>query len=140
MQIRLSCGPQNVVERLPWGEKHGDRHSKHLCDLLAWKDRAFLRLVALNMLIYVNLCKYMQIRWVCEILKSTKTKSTECQPRWKHKNNIFKKCVETSKPVSKWPHIFGQKHVSVSKWHCVEIVCVEVTGTRGVTSEQLTSI
>ena len=24
-------------------------------------------------------------------------------------------------------YIFGQKHVSVSKWHCVEIVCVEVT-------------
>ena len=26
-------------------------------------------------------------------------------------------------------YIFGQKHVSVSKLHCVEIVCVEVTGT-----------
>ena len=50
---------------------------------------------------YVNLCKFMQIRWVCEILKSTKTKSTECQPGWKHKNDIFKKCVETPKPVSK---------------------------------------
>ena len=41
-----------------------------------------------------------------------------------------------SKSVSKRPnlcrndsYIFGQKHVSVSKWHCVEIVCVEVTGT-----------
>ena len=41
-----------------------------------------------------------------------------------------------SKSVSKRPNlcrndssIFGQKHVSVSKWHCVEIVCVEVTGT-----------
>ena len=65
------------------------------------KIEHFLRLVALNMLIYVNLCKFMQIRWVCEILKSTKTKSTECQPGWKHKNDIFKKCVETSKPVSK---------------------------------------
>ena len=42
-----------------------------------------------------------------------------------------------SKSVSKRPNlcrndssIFGQKQVSVSKWHCVEIVCVEVTGTR----------
>ena len=41
-----------------------------------------------------------------------------------------------SQSVSKRPNlcrndssIFGQKHVSVSKWHCVEIVCVEVTGT-----------
>ena len=41
-----------------------------------------------------------------------------------------------SKSVSKRPnlcrndiYIFGQKHVSVSKWHCVEIVCVEVTDT-----------
>ena len=42
-----------------------------------------------------------------------------------------------SKSVSKRPnlcrndsYIFGQKHVSVSKLHCVEIVCVEVTDTR----------
>ena len=41
-----------------------------------------------------------------------------------------------SKSVSKRPNlcrndssIFGQNYVSVSKWHCVEIVCVEVTGT-----------
>ena len=88
MQIRLFCGLQNVVKRLPWGEKHGYGHPKHLCNLLAWKDRAFLRLVALNMLIYANLCKFMQIRCVCEILKSTRTKSTECQPGWKHKNDI----------------------------------------------------
>ena len=47
-----------------------------------------------------------------------------------------------SKSVSKRPNlcqndssIFGQKHVSVSKWHCVEIVCVEVTGTRLVSAE-----
>ena len=32
------------------------------------------------------------------------------------------------------PYIFGKKHVSVSKWHCVEIVCFEVTGTRLDTS------
>ena len=89
------------------------------------KIEHFLRLVALNMLIYVNLCKFMQIRWVCKILKSTKTKSTECQPGWKHKNDMSKRpnlCRNDS-------YIFGQKHVSVSKWHCVEIVCVEVTGT-----------
>ena len=124
MQIRLFCGLQNVVKRLPWGEKHGYRHSKHLCDLLAWKDRAFLRLVALNMLIYVNLCKSMQIRWVCEILKSTKTKSTECQPGWKHKNDIFKKCVETSKPVSKWLlHFWTKTRFCVEMALCRNCLC-----------------
>ena len=92
-----------------------DTRNTSVSDLLK-KLKHFLGLVALNMLIYVNLCKFMQIRWVCGIFKSTKTKSTECQPGWKHKNDLSKKCVETSKPVS--------------KWHCVEIVCVEVTGTR----------
>ena len=124
MQIRLFCDPQNVVKRLPWGEKHGYRHPKHLCDLLAWKDRAFLRLVALNMLIYVNLGKFMQIRWVCEILKSTKTKSTECQPGWKHKNDIFKKCVETSKPVSKWHlHFWTKTRFCVEMALCRNCLC-----------------
>ena len=44
--------------------------------------------------------------------------------------------MKFSKSVSERPnlcrndfYIFGQKHVSVSKLHCVEIVCVEVTGT-----------
>ena len=44
-----------------------------------------------------------------------------------------------SESVSKRPnlfgndsYIFGQKHVSVSKVRCVEIVCVEGTGTRRV--------
>ena len=56
-------------------------------------------------------------------------KSTECQPGWKHK-------IALSESVSKRPnlyrndfYIFGQKHVSVSKLHCVEIACVEVTDT-----------
>ena len=47
-----------------------------------------------------------------------------------------------SKSVSKRPnlcrndsYIFGRKHVSVSKWHCVEIVCVEVTDTHFLYSE-----
>ena len=77
------------------------------------------------MLIYGNLCKSMQIRWVCGILKSTMTKSTWMET-W---NYIIRKCVETFKPVSN-SYIFGQKHVSVSKLHCVEIACVEVTDTR----------
>ena len=42
-------------------------------------------LMALNMLIYVNLCKFLQIRWVCGILKSPLTKSTGYQPGWIHK-------------------------------------------------------
>ena len=56
----------------------------------------------------------MQIRWVCGILKSTMTNSTECQPGWEHK-------ITLSESVSKRPnlcrndsYIFGQKHVSVS--------------------------
>ena len=124
MQIKLFCGLQNVVKRLPWVEKHGYRHPKHLCNLLAWKDRAFLRLVALNMLIYVNLCKFMQIRCVCEILKPTKTESTECQPGWKHKNDIFKKCVETSKPVSKWLlHFWTKTRFCVEMALCRNCLC-----------------
>ena len=78
-----------------------DTRNTSVSDLIEKLKHFFLRLVALNMLIYGNLCKFMQIRWVFGILKSTKTKSTECQPGWEHKNDIFKKCVETSKPVSK---------------------------------------
>ena len=75
----------------------------------------------------------MQIRWVCEILKSTMTKSTEYQPGWKHK--IRPTLLES---VSKRPKLcrndfysFRKKHVFVSKLHCVEIACVEVTDTFG---------
>ena len=71
----------------------------------------------------------MQIRWVCGILKSTMTKSTEYQPGWKH-------TITLSESVSKRPnlcrddsYISGQKHVFVSKLPCVEIACVEVTST-----------
>ena len=85
--------------------------------------------MALNMLIYVNLCKFIQIRWVCGILKSTMKKSTEYQPGWKHK-------ITLSESVSKRPnlsrndsYIIRQKHVFVSKLHCVEISGVEVTDT-----------
>ena len=67
----------------------------------------------------------MQIRWVCGILKSTMTKFTEYQPGWKHK-------ITLSESVSKRPnlcrndsYIFGQKHVFVSKLHCVEIAYVD---------------
>ena len=98
-------------------------------DLFEKLARAFLRLMALNMLIYVNLCKFMQIIWVCGIRKSTMTKSTEYQPGWKLK-------ITLSESVSKRPnlcrndsYIFGQKHVFVSTLHCVEIACVEVTDT-----------
>ena len=47
----------------------------------------------------------MQIGWDCGILKSTKTKSTESQPGWEHKNFIFRKyrnvqtCVSISVSV-----------------------------------------
>ena len=56
--------------------------------------------MVLNMLIYVNLCKFMQIRWVCGILKSSMTKSTEYQPGWKHK-------ITLSESVSKRPNLCG---------------------------------
>ena len=67
------------------------------------------------MLIYFNLCKFLQIRWVCAILKSTMEKSTECQLGWKRK-------ITLSESVSKRPNLcrnemkieIGQKHVSVS--------------------------
>ena len=56
MQIRLSCGFQYVVKRLPWCGKMGiDTRNTSVSDLLE-KLEHFLRLVALNMLIYVNLC------------------------------------------------------------------------------------
>ena len=42
------------------------------------------------------------------------------------RNYIIRKCVETSKPVSKL-HFWTKTHVSVSNLHCVEIACVEVT-------------
>ena len=37
--------------------------------------------------------------------------------------------VQTTVEMTYETYIFGQKHVSVSKWHCFEIVCVEVTGS-----------
>ena len=79
------------------------------------------------MLIYVNLCKLMQIRWVCGILN---------QLRQSPRNVSLDENTRMTESVSKRPnlcrkdsYIFGQKHVSVSKWYCVEMVCVEVTGT-----------
>ena len=81
------------------------------------------------MLTYVNLSKCMQMKWVCGTLRSPMTKSTECQPGWTHK-------ITYSESVSRHPNlcrnglfIVGQKHVSVSKLHCVEIAYVEVTHT-----------
>ena len=81
------------------------------------------------MLIYVNLCKFMQIRWVCEILnqlrQSPRNVSLDGNTRMTFSESVSKRpnlCRNDS-------YIFGQKHVSVSKWYCVEMVCVEVTGT-----------
>ena len=57
-----------------------------------------LRMLALNMLIYVNVCYFMQFRWFCGILISTMAKSTECQPGWKNK-------ITLSESVSKRPDL-----------------------------------
>ena len=66
----------------------------------------------------------MQIRWVCGILKLTKTKSTECQPGWKHKNDIFKKWVKTFKPVSKWLlHFWTKTRFYVEMALCGNCLC-----------------
>ena len=74
------------------------------------------------MLIYVDLCKFMQIRWVCGIFKLAMTKSTECQPGWKHK-------ITLSESVSKRPNMCrNDKHTFLCR-NCVEIACVEVTDT-----------
>ena len=81
------------------------------------------------MLIYVNLCKFMQTRLVCGILKSTMTKSTEYQPGWKHKIALSKSVSKRQNLCRIDSYIFGQKHVFVSKLHCAEIACVEVTDT-----------
>ena len=71
----------------------------------------------------------MQIRWVCGILKSTMTTFTEYQPGWKHKIILSESVSKRSNLCRNDFYIFGQKHVSVSKLHCVEIACVEVTDT-----------
>ena len=81
------------------------------------------------MLIYVNLFKFMQIRWVCGILKSTMTKSTENQPGWKYKITLAESVSKRPNLCLNASYIFGQKHVFVSKLHCVEIACVELTDT-----------
>ena len=41
MQIRLSCGLQKLVKRIPWGENPEYRHQKHLGVWLGWKVKAF---------------------------------------------------------------------------------------------------
>ena len=66
--------------------------------------------MALNMLIYVDLYKFMQIRWVCGILKSTMTKSTECQPGWKHNITLLSESVSKRLNLCRnASYIFGQK-------------------------------
>ena len=58
MQIRLTCGLQKLVKRLPWGEKPEYRHQDHTSvgDLVE-KLEHFINFFALTMVIYVNLCK-----------------------------------------------------------------------------------
>ena len=129
MQIRLCCCLKNIVKPLPICGKPSYRHQNHLCGWLAGKVRAFLRLMALNMLIYVNLCKFMQIRWVCGILQSPMTKSTGYQPGWIHKITLSESVSKRLNLYRNNAYIFGQKHVFVSKLHCVEIACVGVTDT-----------
>ena len=56
MQIKLSCCLQKLVKRLPWGENLSiDTKNTSVADLVE-KLEHFIFL-ALNMLIYVNLCK-----------------------------------------------------------------------------------
>ena len=57
MQIKLSCGLQKIVKRIPWGENPEYRHQQHLGVSLGWKVRTFYSFLASIMLIYVNLCK-----------------------------------------------------------------------------------
>ena len=57
------------------------------------------------------------------------TTSTECQPGWKHKITLSESASKRPNLCRNASYIFGPKHVSVSKLHCVEIVCVEVTDT-----------
>ena len=59
--------------------------------------------MALNMLIYGNLWKFMQIRKVCANLKSTMTKSTECYLDGKMKLHYHKVCrnVQTCHDMTK---------------------------------------
>ena len=79
------------------------------------------------MLIYINLCKLDRfVEFKNQLRQSPRNVSLDGNKK-----------MTFSKIVSKRPnlcrndsYIFGQKHVSVSKWHCVEIVCVEVSGTR----------
>ena len=69
--------------------------------------------MALNMLIYVNLCHFMQIIWVCEILKSTMTKSPEYQPGWKHKITLSESVEMT--PIFFDKNTFLYQNCTVSK-------------------------
>ena len=71
--------------------------------------------MAINILIYVNLCKFMQIRQVCGILKSTMTTSTECQPARKHKITLSESASKRPNLCRNDSYIFGQKRF------CVEI-------------------
>ena len=79
------------------------------------------------MRIYVNLCKFMQIRWVCGILKLTMTKSTGYQPGWKHKLHYQKVCRNVQTCVEMTPtfldkNTFLCRNCTVSKlpvWKCL---------------------
>ena len=46
MQVRLLWGLKNLVKRLPWGEKPGYRHQKHLCE---WFWRKFCMFLTWHM-------------------------------------------------------------------------------------------
>ena len=117
MQIRLCCGHQNVVKQFPCCGKPSYRHTKHLCGWLVLKVRAFLGLMALNMLIYFYVCKFMQIRWVCGIFKSTMKIFTECQPGWKHK-------ITLSESMSKWLlHFWTKTRFRVEIAMCRNCLC-----------------
>ena len=78
------------------------------------------------MLIYVNLCKLDGfVEFWNQLTQSPRNVSLDGNTK-----------ITFLKSVSKRPNLcrndsymFGQKYVSVSKWHCVKIVCVEVTGT-----------
>ena len=54
MQIRLFCGLQKLVKRLPWGEKTGYRHQKHRYWWFCRKVRTLYIFSASLMLIYAN--------------------------------------------------------------------------------------
>ena len=89
------------------------------------------------MLIYVNLCKLDGfVVFLNQLRQSPRNVSLDGNTKMTFSKSLSKRtnlCRNDS-------YIFGQKHVSVSKWHCVEIVCVEVTGTRAYYYHAITAI